>query len=76
MQAALAFQEGKYDVARELYAGIITNNPDCPAAVRVGLGMALFRLGHVEAATAAFKRAIQLDVRCQCVALCVRFVFV
>ena len=62
-QACIAFHKGKYAQARELYANVISENPQCPAAVRVGLGMCLFKLGHIYAAKKAFLRALQLDVR-------------
>jgi RNA polymerase-associated protein CTR9 len=61
-QACIAFHDGKYEVARGLYADVIVTNPSCPASVRVGLGMCLYKLGHIDAALAAFKRALQLDV--------------
>ncbi len=61
-QACIAFHKGQYAQARELYASVIQENPGCPAAVRVGLGMCLYKLGHIEPAKKAFIRALQLDV--------------
>ncbi len=61
-QACIAFQKGQFAQARELYASVIQENPGCPSAVRVGLGMCLYKLGHIEAAKKAFIRALQMDV--------------
>lgn len=66
--AALAFERKDYARARAAYAAIIEAQPapvegssPFAAAVRVGLGLCLYRLGHLAAAKMAFRRALALD---------------
>ena len=43
------------------YAKAIRMHPACPASVRVGLGMCLFKLGHIDIAKKSMQRALDLD---------------
>lgn len=35
--------------------------PDCPAAVRVGIGLCCYKLGQIEKARKAFQRVLQVS---------------
>lgn len=61
-EAQAALFEGNAARARQLFARAIRAAPDkCPAAARIGLGVALLRLGHTSVAHSAMRRAVQLD---------------
>lgn len=60
--ASVLYREKDYRGAQEMYAKAIRLYPDLGgAAVRVGFGMACYRLGQVDRAKAAFARALELD---------------
>jgi len=42
--------------AQSHFLKVLRAYPDCPASVRVGLGMCCYRLGQFDRAKAAFKR--------------------
>ncbi len=61
--AELAYEyavSGAYEVARVLYAGLVALRPD-DARHRLGLGVALDRLGRTAAAEAEYRRAARLE---------------
>ncbi|WOH08975.1 hypothetical protein DCAR_0728426 [Daucus carota subsp. sativus] len=55
-QACVQFSRGKYLESLELYKRALQVNPQCPAAVRLGIGMCRYKLGQHEKAKQAFKR--------------------
>ena len=60
--ASVLYREKDYLGAQDLYAKALKNYPDAGgAAVRVGFGLASYRLGQVDRAKAAFSRALELD---------------
>lgn len=60
--ACVHFKEGNYQASLDMYAKAITLFPNkSGAAARVGLGLACFKLGQVDRAKAAFKRAHEID---------------
>ena len=69
-RAALAVSQKNYVEGRALYARVIRECVHVSAAVRVGLGVCLYHLGHRDAAVAAFKRAIALDPHCTAAVAC------
>lgn len=61
-EALQAWQKNDFVTARACYVDIIErNHAFCGALPRIGLGFCLARMGHIEAAKLAFKRALQLD---------------
>ena len=60
-QALMAYRRSDWVLARKLYIRALRIHPNCSAAVRVGLGMCLFKLGHVKAAKMAMERALELQ---------------
>lgn len=60
-QACVQFSRGKYLESLELYKSALQVNPECPAAVRLGIGMCRYKLGQHEKAKQAFQRVLQLD---------------
>ncbi|KAL8119913.1 hypothetical protein AgCh_017146 [Apium graveolens] len=60
-QACVQFSRGKYLESLELYKRALQVNPECPAAVRLGIGMCRYKLGQHEKAKQAFQRVLQLD---------------
>ena len=60
--AAVKFMEKDYRGAQDLYARAMEKFPvQSGAAVRVGFGMACYRLGQMDRAKAAFRRAHDMD---------------
>lgn len=61
-KAAVNFAEKNYKEAQALYGKAMTLYPHTSgAAVRVGFGLCCYKLGQVDRAKAAFKRAYQID---------------
>ena len=58
--AAVLFGQGDYAAAQEQYATALRRHPGY-AATRVGFGLACYKLGQVDRAKAAFRRALALD---------------
>ncbi|XP_008776475.1 protein CTR9 homolog [Phoenix dactylifera] len=50
-----------YKSSLELYKRALLANPNCPASVRLGIGLCRYRLGQFEKARQAFERVLQLD---------------
>lgn len=60
-QACVHFKRARYSDALELYKRALQVHPTCPAAVRLGIGLCRYKLGHFEKARQAFQRVLQLD---------------
>lgn len=60
-KACILFNMESYADAITQYRKALKINPDCPAAVRVGIGMCFARLKKPEQARIAFDRALELD---------------
>ena len=46
------------------YKKALRTNPECPAAVRLGMGHCFMKLGNQDKARLAFERALELDPSC------------
>ncbi|KAF3439669.1 hypothetical protein FNV43_RR17947 [Rhamnella rubrinervis] len=60
-QACVQFNRGRYSDSLELYKRALQVYPDCPAAVRLGIGLCRYKLGQIDKARQAFQRVLQLD---------------
>lgn len=60
-QACVQFSRGRYSDSLELYKRALQVYPECPAAVRLGIGLCRYKLGQLEKAKQAFCRVLQLD---------------
>ncbi|CAO2823169.1 unnamed protein product [Amaranthus hypochondriacus] len=60
-QASVQFNRGRYSESLELYKRALRVYPDCPGAVRLGIGLCRYKLGQFEKARQAFERVMQLD---------------
>ncbi|KAL7487357.1 hypothetical protein ACHAW6_012955 [Cyclotella cf. meneghiniana] len=59
--AAVKFAEKDYAGAQQLYGRAMQKFPSCGASVRVGYGLACYKLGQIDRAKAAFQRAVDID---------------
>ena len=59
--AAVKFAEKDYAGAQTLYGRAMQKFPNCGASVRVGFGLACYKLGQIDRAKAAFQRAVDID---------------
>eukprot|EP00126_Sphaerothecum_destruens_P009373 Sdes_comp20491_c0_seq1m14918 len=60
-KACINFHKQNYSSSLNLYKKALRLKPDCPANVRLGIGLCLFHLGHIEKARFAFERVLQLE---------------
>ncbi|XP_004288975.1 PREDICTED: RNA polymerase-associated protein CTR9 homolog [Fragaria vesca subsp. vesca] len=60
-QACVEFNRGQFSDSLELYKRALQVNPDCPAAVRLGIGLCRYKMGQFEKAWQAFHRVLELD---------------
>lgn len=60
-QACVQFNSGRFQEALKLYKKALQIHPQCPASVRLGLGLCRARLGEFKKAQQAFDRVLQLD---------------
>ncbi|XP_027339223.1 protein CTR9 homolog isoform X2 [Abrus precatorius] len=60
-QACVEFNRGRYTDSLELYKRALQVYPNCPASVRLGIGLCRYKLGQFEKARQAFERVLQLD---------------
>ncbi|XP_015889352.2 protein CTR9 homolog [Ziziphus jujuba] len=60
-QACVQFNRGRYLDSLELYKRALQVYPNCPAAVRLGIGLCRYRMGQIDKARQAFQRVLQLD---------------
>ncbi|CAB3985096.1 RNA polymerase-associated CTR9 homolog [Paramuricea clavata] len=63
-KACISFNKKDYKGALAYYKKALRTNPNCPAAVRLGMGHCFAKLGKDEKAKLAFERALQLDPYC------------
>ncbi|KAL2327259.1 hypothetical protein Fmac_020686 [Flemingia macrophylla] len=60
-QACVEFNRGRYSDSLELYKRALQVFPNCPAAVRLGIGLCRYKLGQFEKAQQAFERVLQAN---------------
>uniref|UniRef100_A0A2P2LK54 Protein CTR9 homolog n=1 Tax=Rhizophora mucronata TaxID=61149 RepID=A0A2P2LK54_RHIMU len=60
-QACVEYNHGHYMDSLAMYKRALHAYPNCPGAVRLGIGHCHYKLGHFEKARQAFKRVLQLD---------------
>ncbi|KAF7992065.1 hypothetical protein HCN44_001390 [Aphidius gifuensis] len=63
-KACIAFNKKDYRAALAFYKKALRTNPNCPAAVRLGMGHCFMKLNNQDKAKLAFERALQLDSQC------------
>ncbi|GAB6031101.1 protein required for normal CLN1 and CLN2 G1 cyclin expression [Chamberlinius hualienensis] len=63
-KACIAFNKKDYRGALAFYKKALRTNPNCPAAVRLGMGHCFLKLGKQDKAKLAFERALSLDSQC------------
>jgi RNA polymerase-associated protein CTR9 len=60
-QACIEFNRGRYNEFLELYKRALQVHPNCPEAVRLGIGPCHYKLRQFDKARQAFERVLQLD---------------
>ncbi|GMN53019.1 hypothetical protein TIFTF001_022163 [Ficus carica] len=60
-QACVQFNRGRYSDSLELYKRALQVYPNCPAAVRLGIGLCRYKLGQYDKSRQAFQRALQAN---------------
>lgn len=60
-QACVQFSRVRYSDSLELYKRALQVYPQCPGAVRLGIGLCRYKLGQYDKAKQAFQRVLQLD---------------
>ncbi|XP_018496756.1 LOW QUALITY PROTEIN: RNA polymerase-associated protein CTR9 homolog [Galendromus occidentalis] len=63
-KACIAYNKKDYRGSLAFYQKALRTNPNCPADVRLGMGLCFFELGNLEKARLAFGRAIELNPKC------------
>ncbi|XP_055546539.1 RNA polymerase-associated protein CTR9 homolog [Wyeomyia smithii] len=63
-KACIAFNKKDYRGALAFYKKALRTNPNCPAAVRLGMGHCFLKMNNQEKAKLAFQRALDLDPQC------------
>jgi len=63
-KACIAYNKKDYRGALAFYKKALRTNPNCPASVRLGLGLCFLKLGNESKARDAFERAQELDGNC------------
>ncbi|XP_023019050.2 RNA polymerase-associated protein CTR9 homolog [Leptinotarsa decemlineata] len=63
-KACIAYNKKDYRAALAFYKKALRANPNCPAAVRLGMGHCFIKLNNLEKARLAFERALELDPKC------------
>ncbi|XP_077994649.1 RNA polymerase-associated protein CTR9 homolog [Glandiceps talaboti] len=63
-KACISFNKKDYRGALAYYKKALRTNPNCPAAVRLGMGHCFVKLGKQDKARLAFERALHLDTMC------------
>ncbi|KAL6076361.1 protein required for normal CLN1 and CLN2 G1 cyclin expression, variant 3 [Balamuthia mandrillaris] len=60
-KACIAYNQKRYADALRYYRLALEYNPNCPANVRLGLGLCFYRLNRPELAKQAFRRVLELE---------------
>ncbi|XP_050216699.1 protein CTR9 homolog [Mercurialis annua] len=60
-QACVEYNRGHYSESLKTYKRAVQVFPECPGAVRLGIGHCYYKLGNVKKARQAFERVFQLD---------------
>uniref|UniRef100_A0A7N0ZW54 Uncharacterized protein n=1 Tax=Kalanchoe fedtschenkoi TaxID=63787 RepID=A0A7N0ZW54_KALFE len=60
-QGCVEFNRGRYSQALDLYKRALRVYPNCPGAVRLGIGLCRYKMGQFDKALMAFQRVVQLD---------------
>lgn len=63
-KACIAYNKKDYRGALAFYKKALRTNPNCPAAVRLGMGHCFLKMNNGEKAKLAFERALYLDTNC------------
>nr|CAD7595522.1 unnamed protein product [Timema genevievae] len=63
-KACIAFNKKDFRGSLAFYKKALRTNPNCPAAIRLGMGHCFMKLGNQDKARLAFERALQLDAQC------------
>ena len=63
-KAAICYNKKEYKEALVFYKRALRTNPNCPGAVRMGMGHCFVKLGNLEKAQLAYLRALELDGTC------------
>ncbi|XP_018570390.1 RNA polymerase-associated protein CTR9 homolog isoform X2 [Anoplophora glabripennis] len=63
-KACIAYNKKDFRGALAFYKKALRTNPNCPAAVRLGMGHCFMKLNNQDKARLAFERALQLDPKC------------
>ncbi|PIK55019.1 putative RNA polymerase-associated protein CTR9-like isoform X2 [Apostichopus japonicus] len=63
-KACISFNKKDYRAALAYYKKALRTNPNCPAAVRLGMGHCFLKLNKQEKAYLAFQRALELEPTC------------
>ncbi|XP_044738203.1 RNA polymerase-associated protein CTR9 homolog isoform X2 [Chrysoperla carnea] len=63
-KACIAYNKKDFRGALAFYKKALRTNPNCPAAVRLGMGHCFMKLNNQDKARLAFERALQLDSKC------------
>jgi RNA polymerase-associated protein CTR9 len=63
-KACIAFNKKDYKGALVFYKKALRTNPNCPGAVRLGIGLCFVKLGNIQKARMAFQRCLELEPRC------------
>ncbi|KAK9747222.1 Tetratricopeptide repeat [Popillia japonica] len=63
-KACIAYNKKDFRGALAFYKKALRTNPNCPAAVRLGMGHCFMKLNNQDKARLAFERALQLDSQC------------
>ncbi|XP_058080007.1 protein CTR9 homolog [Magnolia sinica] len=58
-QACVQFNRRRYSDSLELYKRVLKVFPNCPGAVRLGIGLCRYKLGQFDKARRAFQRVLQ-----------------
>ena len=61
-QAHVQYRREQYSAAADTLSAAMQAHPSCPASVRVGFGLCMFKQGRDDVALAAMRRALELEV--------------
>ena len=61
IKALLEFNKGNCQEALKSLKQVLWQNPRCPPAIRFGIGLCYYRMGHMDKARFAFQRVCEID---------------